>query len=78
MAIIRELDENGNIIEPCNIIELVNKYEYYMKNTKRVDRTINYKHLKIGMFESYQRICNSNCDIDSLFPVLFQEIQSCQ
>lgn len=74
LVIIRELNDNGNMIEISNSRELKKLYENCMKNARQVDMTIDYKILKIGMLGSYENTSDSSSDSDHIFPVLSQEI----
>lgn len=62
MEFIRDLDENGKVIEPPNIRECSKMYLHCMRNVKRVDGSIEFILLEKGAFGSYE----SMTGIDSL------------
>lgn len=49
------------MIEPSNSRELMELYEYNMKNMKRVDGTVDYRLLEIGMLRNYESTYLSSC-----------------
>lgn len=53
MTIIRDLDENENVIEPTNDVESINMLRHYVGNLRQPDETFDYKLVKLGIFGSY-------------------------
>lgn len=50
MMIIRDLDENGNLIETSTHQERLALWNYYYRNSKCPDRMIDYKLVELCMF----------------------------
>lgn len=50
MVINWDLDESDMVIEPLNSKEWEKVYMYFMKNTQRVNGSIDYRILEIGVF----------------------------
>lgn len=74
MVIIRGLDENGRMIEPLNIKNRSEMYLRCMRNNERINDSIDYRLLEIGVFGSYESIGSSTSDSDSLWNLDLQGI----
>lgn len=75
MAIIRDLEENENLIEPSTRGERITFWNYYYRNTKYPYGTIDCKWVDLDMFSSYKNSISSNSDDSSVsdsdsFPLL--------
>lgn len=66
MPIIMDLGESEKVVESFNGSDWTNLYLYCMKNVERVDETVNYKLLEIGMFGSYESIYDYSGNNDYL------------
>lgn len=69
IEIIRELYERGNATKPSNNRELMKLYKH-MNNFRRVDGTINYMLVGVGMFGSYESTSHPSSDNGSFFLAL--------
>lgn len=74
MVIIRDLNENGNLIEPSTRDGHIILWNYYYRNTERIDGTIDCKLVELGMVDSCKSSISFNSDRsgcsdnDSFFP----------
>lgn len=78
MAIIRDLDENGNLVEPSNRDERIILWNYSYRNTKYLDEMVYYKLVELGMFDSCESFTSSdnnrsNGNYNDSFSLLFSQ-----
>lgn len=64
MAIIRYLDEDGNMVESLTRDERIALWNYCYMNVRCLDRTVDCRLMELGMFESYKSSLNSDSDIN--------------
>lgn len=74
MEIIRDLNENDNLIEPLTHDECISLWNYCYRNKKLLDGTVRYKVVGLCMLGSCEISIISDSDssdIDSISPYVF-------
>lgn len=67
MTIIRELDKNGNVIDPSTHEEYMETWNHCISNMTRPDGTVVYSLVELGMFGSYDNTSDSSSDNDTFY-----------
>lgn len=74
MEIIRDLNEEGGLVEPFTHDDCIAMLNYCYKNSRHPDKTVDYRLVELGMFRSCENYLNfesgrsDGIDNDSSFP----------
>lgn len=70
MVIIRDLNENDNMVYPSIREEYIEIWKHCVMDVKWPNKTMGYNLVELGMFGSYNSSSDSNSDSGPLFHVL--------